>query len=256
MASLKRLLCSRLPQAGQPIELPAQEGRHAVQVLRLRNGQEVEIMDGRGGAMTAVLRIRGEQVFVEHPGSEVPHPMRSAAQGEVLPLTLELSVLKGDAMEWSVEKAVELGVARLVPVLTAHTVVQIKNKGPEAFQARWQKIADQSLKQCGRLERMQVDAPASLDLLLAGAHSSPEHPRLWFDESTRGQTPMLAEWLSKSPVPSAARLLIGPEGGWSEMEIELLERSCYRLSLGPLVLRAETAAICAMAVVGAHFRKG
>jgi 16S rRNA (uracil1498-N3)-methyltransferase len=164
-------------------------------------------------------------------------------------------------MEWVVEKAVELGVTRLVPVLTAHTVVQMDRKGPEAFRERWQKIADQALKQCGRLESLEVELPIELERLLT---TPLEGMRLWCDEQARDSAgiPSLLGWL-KSTVMDSSRsmnlhILIGPEGGWSQNERELFHREgsarLAAVGLGPLVLRAETAAIAALSLAASTFR--
>jgi len=248
---MKRLLCPVLPKPGSPAHLPESEARHALQVFRLRDGEIIEAIDGKGHAVLAELRVRGKtEALLEYKGPVVEDARSS------IPLTLEMSVLKGDAMEWAVEKAVELGVKEFVPILTDHTVVQTHKKGPEAFQERWQKIADQSLKQCGRLDRMTVALPLSLGELLQRSQPEVLAPRLWCDEATRQETPFLMNWINSQNTPlSSIRVLIGPEGGWSDAERELLSRSkTQRVSLGPLVLRGETAAIFSVSLAGAYFR--
>jgi len=257
---MKRVLSPQLPTPGHAIALPEMEAEHLVKVLRLREGDTLEAIDGRGHAATVVLRIKGGAVRIELAlGTEI----RSALEqrSAVAPLTLEMAVLKGDAMEWVVEKAVELGVERLVPTLTAHTVVQMKNKGPEVFRDRWQKIADQALKQCGRLERLLIDLPLDLESLLANAPVSPTCPRVWCDETVREDGMHLLDWIKSWDSPGAiqvsgVRLLIGPEGGWSEGEKDLLTRAapgCHpRVSLGTLVLRAETAALFSSSLLVAN----
>ena len=158
----KRLLCPHLPRSHQPVILPESEANHALRVLRLRNGEEVEVLDGKGPHVVGRLKMTDLGAQIEYVG-----PIQELSQSrngpEVVPVHLEMSVLKGDAMEWVVEKATELGVHTFTPVLTDHTVIQVKNKGPEFFQERWQKIADQSLKQCGRLQGCPVQGrPARL----------------------------------------------------------------------------------------------
>lgn len=249
--SKKRLLCPLIPTPGHPIDLPESEAQHATRVLRLREGDRVEALDGKGRSAQVTLRIRGEQVQLEY-----------AAQSDTLRVpipdfTLEVSILKGDAMEWVVEKAVELGVKTLVPVMTDHTVVQIRQKGPEAFQQRWQKIADQALKQCGRLDRLEILLPIPLEELLVKHPSRDQKPRLWCDEAGKDEAPEILEWLLRQTTLEEAHLLIGPEGGWSQNERELLSRSSQshiRLSLGPWILRAETAAITGAGLITAFFR--
>lgn len=241
---MKRVLCPKLPAPGHSVPLPENEAHHAVQVFRLKDGDRVEALDGQGGAVVAILRNRAGAMMLEFE-----KPVQKGGS-ETLPIRLEMSVLKGDAMEWVVEKAVELGVETFVPVVTAHTVVQLERKGEAFFQARWQRIADQSLKQCGRLNRMEVALPVTLETLLAG----PKQARYWCDEEK--ESGEFLGSLDYSAVQSVS-LLIGPEGGWSFRERDLLRISGgARVSLGPLVLRAETAAIFAISVAVAGLRRG
>lgn len=247
---MKRVLCPKLPVPGQKVVIPESEAIHLTRVFRLSDGDRVEALDGRGNSVHAILRV-------EHGQAKLEYQAPGDAQ-KLLPLTLEMAVLKGDAMEWLVEKAVELGVKNLIPVLTAHTIVQMKNKGPEAFRERWQKIADQSLKQCGRTTRLEIALPIELESLLSEKKASAESVRLWCDEKSSGQAAELSEWLKERNPLTGLSLLIGPEGGWSEIERALLSResgeNMVRIDLGPLVLRAETAALFAVALAVAALR--
>jgi 16S rRNA (uracil1498-N3)-methyltransferase len=259
---MKRLLCPQLPKPHRPATLSEDEANHAVRVLRLKDGDSVEAIDGQGHSVPAILRTHGGAVRLELTTADLrTAEMRTEAADSVVPLILEMAVLKGDAMEWVVEKAVELGVRTLVPTLTAHTIVQMKNKGPEAFRERWQKIADQALKQCGRLERLQIENPITLENLTAQSPMTDRFPRYWCDETARGHsTPDFLTVLNtrvlseNAEAPEAIRLLIGPEGGWSEAERGLLAPSTSKVSLGPLVLRAETAAVYGASLVAAAYR--
>jgi 16S rRNA (uracil1498-N3)-methyltransferase len=246
---MKRVLSHTLPRPGRSVELSESEAKHVIQVLRLRNGSSVEVLDGKGSFVRAILKIRGKAVWVE-----TSMDPRMSLTGQSVPVYLELTVLKGDAMEWAIEKAVELGVKALIPVLTERTVVQLDKKGPNAFQERWQKIADQALKQCGRLERMPIHMPLTLENLVTS--TNPTGPRLWLDEEERKNTPFLQNWLQTSQPLKELHLLVGPEGGWSEREREFLSDSkgTVSVSLGPLVLRAETAALYATSLSTAYFR--
>jgi len=258
VSNLKRVLCQRLPEPHRPIELAEAEATHITRVLRLKDGDTVEALDGKGGAATATLRTRNgppRLEFVEKTATQ------ENAETQLVSVVLEMAVLKGDAMEWVIEKAVELGIGTVVPILTAHTVVQMDRKGPEAFQERWQKIADQALKQCGRLARLEVKKPIAFEELLISPLSG---VRIWCDEMERAEAPQLLSWLEKTRSENLAPLhvLIGPEGGWSEKERGLLARELtahsppqlVMTSLGPLVLRAETAAVFAMSLLSSDFR--
>jgi 16S rRNA (uracil1498-N3)-methyltransferase len=227
------------------MELPEDEANHLTSVLRMRDGDPVEVLDGQGKYAAGKLVFARKRVFVEigevHTENE-----------PLLPAVLESAVLKGDAMDWLIEKCVELGMPHFQPVVTAHTVVRLQErKGPEAFRDRWQRIADQALKQCGRRTRMLVELPISLEELLSKPLGSTER-RLWLDEGSRsGTTPHLAQAFSQGP---SFRILLGPEGGFSQGEREMLTRSdgILPVSLGPWILRAETAGIAAVSQLSAH----
>ena len=257
---MKRVLCPQLPKPHRPVTLPETEANHLVRVLRLRDGDSVEAIDGQGHSVPAILRTNGGPTRLElatASASGSAPAVREDAPGTVIPLALEIAILKGDAMEWVVEKAVELGVRSLHPAMTAHTVVQVKTKGPEAFRERWQKIADQALKQCGRLERMQVELPRTLAEIITQHAASATVPRYWCDEAAGPAAPELGQHL-RAATPTEVRLLIGPEGGWSEEAREWLGRSAgaLRIQLGPLVLRAETAALYGMSLAASALRAG
>jgi 16S rRNA (uracil1498-N3)-methyltransferase len=265
---LRRVIAPELPRAGRAVELAEGEARHATQVLRLGNGDRVEVLDAKGGSCIACLRVRDRKVFLDFvsaggasadqiraSGVAGAHGLAPASVG-VLPLDLEVAILKGEAMEWVVEKCVELGVRSVAPVITAHTVVQVDRKGPEAFRERWQRIADQALKQCGRLSSMRVLSPRSLEGLLSDPAASSGPPRLIADESRAGSALSLGRRLERgAPWGEGLRVLVGPEGGWSVRERELLEADAGDfVSLGPLILRAETACLYSMGVAASFLR--
>jgi 16S rRNA (uracil1498-N3)-methyltransferase len=247
---MKRFIVSRLPAPGRPSPLSREEGRHALQVYRLQDGDAVEALDGSGGSCRAVIRV-GREVTLEHSGAS--RALDPSAQ--ILPVTVELAVLKGDAMAEAIQKCVELGASTLQPVLTEYMVVKLGGKGEGAFVARWRKIADQSLKQCGRLTRLDILDPlalASLPKARTGELS------FYCDEDsvTAERTESLVS-ASRSAGSASIRLAIGPEGGWSPADREHLARSGRRpVSLGPLVLRADTAVAFALSVCAAMTRPG
>lgn len=239
---MKRVLIEKFPTPDHPVPLPDDEAHHLLQVLRIRNGERVEALDGCGSKMSVEIEWIGKGKALAHSRGESVRDSRLNA----LPIILEMAVLKGDAMEWTVEKAVELGVKTFIPVLCAHGVVQIDRKGPLFYRDRWQKIADQALKQCGRLERMEVREPTPLELLLTEKRSN----RIWADETRTADSIPLFD-AKKNEIA----ILIGPEGGWSENERLLLSRSdCRPTSLGPWIYRAETAALFATSLAAASMR--
>jgi 16S rRNA (uracil1498-N3)-methyltransferase len=248
---MRRALCDSLFSAKNAlIEIPEGEAKHLTSVLRLGPGDKVELLDGKGQMATGTLVFRDKKIFAELTSAP-------ATRKELLslPIHLKLGILKGEAMEWVVEKAVELGVRTLTPLETEFTVVKIHKKGAESFQERWQRIADQALKQCGRLDRMEVRPPESFEQALQDPV-----PIVWLDETlAREPSPAghLAHVLQSGSAAMADRaLLVGPEGGLSPAERSRLmqltvsgKKAITRAHLGSLILRAETAALLGVSLL-------
>ncbi len=246
---MKRILIPVLPTDEKGLVIPEDEAHHLIQVLRARNGDEVECLDGKGSFCRGRVEFTGK-------GSARILPLSKPESNPKLfsvPLRLEMAILKGDAMEWVIEKAVEIGVRDFVPLETAHCVVQLDKKGPAAFRERWQKIADQALKQCGRLDRMKVFDPIPFQDV-----TKTPSTRFFLDESSRANTPNLIEALSKDPkrlVTEGVSIVVGPEGGWNDAERRYISQSSIpSVSLGPWVLRAETAALFAASLIVGSMR--
>jgi 16S rRNA (uracil1498-N3)-methyltransferase len=170
----------------------------------------------------------------------------SAVSPADAPLTLLVAVPRGSRMDLLVQKATELGVHRVVPVIAARSVAR-----PEAGRrARWQKIGREAARQCGRADVPQIDAPVSL----ADAVSAPDLParRFAFFEGERQRSLQAALDADPSPVPTA--ILIGPEGGFDPVEIGAARDAGFAtLGLGQLILRVETAAIVALALIQSRY---
>ncbi|MBI2712277.1 MAG: 16S rRNA (uracil(1498)-N(3))-methyltransferase [Bdellovibrio sp.] len=265
----KRVLCSKLPHLGRSEPLSESEAHHASGVLRLRDGDVIQALDGKGHTAWVRLRTRQGPPRIEAVSEEEAPKIPLSEKQTTIPLTLEIAILKGDAMEWVIEKAVELGVQKIIPLVTLRTVVRIDRKGPQEFQARWNKIAQQALKQCGRLDQMEVSEPVSFESHLLPTDPSPQgtplSPRLWCDEETstssensRSSGQEILEWLDRNSSESnGLRILIGPEGGWDPREREILQTTpnTVRTYLGPVILRAETAALYSISLTSAFLRR-
>jgi 16S rRNA (uracil1498-N3)-methyltransferase len=254
---MRRALCDFLPQKpGMWVELSENESRHLLSVLRLGPGDEIELLDGNGASAPAQIEFKGKS-----PGAVLMEAPRTDSRRTSAPVELFVSVLKGEAMEWVIEKSVELGVRALTPVETEFSVVKLKKKGLENFQERWQKMADQALKQCGRLDRMAIHTPAPFETAL-----EKPGPWVWLDEDLATKGGIESHLGRLCPVAEEVRpvrILIGPEGGFSPKEKSRLlqltggeKREINRAHLGSLILRAETAALAAVAIaVGQHYGK-
>lgn len=249
---MKRVLVSPLPKLEKPSLLSEDESHHLIHVFRLKNGDTVECLDGEGHYTTAELQLlgKGKAQVVAKQETQSNENLLS------LPLSIECSLLKSEAMEWVIEKSVEIGVRHFYPVETAHSVIQTAKKGGDFFKDRWQKIADQALKQCGRLDRMHIHLPQELPMALARKTEN----RFWLNETEKESAPMLLNKLSSSPsIKKEVTLLVGPEGGWSTAELEFLQKSVLQntvqsISLGPWVFRAETAVLFAASLSAAAMR--
>lgn len=228
------------PAPGDEILLDAEESRHALQVLRLRHGTPLRLVDGRGLAAHGELAggdRRGARVRVDDCAEE-------AAELGAPRLVLACGLVKGRRFEWLLEKAVELGVHTIRPLRSEHAEVDPRSGKRE----RWRQQLRAAVKQCGRSwlpDLVDPATPAEALSVLSTASCFYGAAR----ERDRG-----AAW----GVPDAAGLdpsrdlvwFTGPEGGWSPSELELLRAAARPLRLGPHVLRAETAALAGLARLG------
>jgi 16S rRNA (uracil1498-N3)-methyltransferase len=228
-----------VPEAapGARIALPEHTAHHARDVLRLRAGAAVRVFDGRGAEFDAVLDVvtRGG-VSGRITGAAVPRPESP------LRAILAMSPLKGDRMELAIQKATELGVAEIRPVVTVRTDAAARPALKGARQDRWEKVASGAAEQCGRATVPSVAPTVTLDEFMA---APPDGLRLVLLERDEGQPA-----LGSLPRPRAVTVLIGPAGGWEGREIHRLAEAGFQaVSLGPRILRAETAAIAALTAV-------
>jgi 16S rRNA (uracil1498-N3)-methyltransferase len=231
--SERRLFVPPERLGGGRVIIAGDEHRHLARVLRAQPGTSVTLFDGAGVEVDAhVLRVGRDE-------TELELGARRQLVAAVAPLTLLTAVPRGGRMDLLVQKTCELGVARIVPVTTERSVVR-----PEPGRAaRWEKIAREAARQCGRADVPAVAAPAVLGAALA----APDLPRLrlvlW--EQQRGR-PLRAAL--GAPRPTA--VLVGPEGGFTPAEIAAAEAGGFvPVALGPRILRVETAAIVAVALV-------
>lgn len=220
------------------VPLPAETGRQIARVLRLRAGDEITLFCGDGEECAARLR--------EVTAGGVVAEVTSRSRPEVeLPCRLHLAVavLKGEKLEWVVQKATELGAARLSFLRTERTVVEAGAERWQRRRERYERIAREAAEQSGRVRVPEIGDPEPLAQALGGGA---EVRCILAPESTR---PLLGV-LDRQP--SGVLLLVGPEGGFTEAELSLAqEAGAARVGLGKRTLRAETAAVAAAALVAA-----
>ena len=225
-----------VPEAapGARVRLPEHSAHHAREVLRLRSGAAVRAFDGDGREYEATLdRVSRQGVELRLGAAVAP---RSESP---LRLVLALSPLKGDRMELVIQKATELGVSEVWPVVTARTDAAARPALHGSRTERWEKVASGAAEQCGRAVVPRVLPTLTFDGLLAEPF---EGERLVLLE-TPGPRPLAA-----IPEPGRAVLvLVGPAGGWEPNEVGRLEAAGFHaVGLGPRVLRSETAAVAAV----------
>ena len=223
--------------------LPAQAAAHVTRVLRLRPGAALTLFDGRGGEFEAELldSARG--------GAEVRVGAHRAVERESpLQVALLQGVARGDKMDWIVQKATELGASAVVPLATERSVVQLEAGRAERRAAHWQAVAIAACEQSGRNRLPRIGAPQSL-AEACGRDSGPSAPRRWVLVPGAGR-PLAAAAAGAGALE--CELLVGPEGGLSEAELELALRCGFEaVSLGPRILRTETAGAVALALLQA-----
>lgn len=216
--------------------LPDALAHHATRVLRLRVGDDLVLFDGRGGECAAKIESVGREVVVALGA-------RRAVEREArLSVTLYQALPAADKMDFVVQKAVELGVARIVPVAAARCVLKLAGERAEKRVAHWQQVAVAACEQCGRNRVPEIAAIASLPQALAAASGA----RFLLAPGGAGSLRELAQ--PAGPID----IFVGPEGGWSEDEIATARAAGAQLmTLGPRVLRTETAGLAALSAFAA-----
>ena len=234
---IPRLFCATPLSGRQTVDLPDGAAHHARRVLRLQAGDAVTLFDGSGGEVGGRLARVADVVRVDLG------EWQAVEREAVLPVTLMQAVPGGDKMDWVVQKAVELGVARIAPLAAARCVVRLAGERAERRVSHWQAVAVAACEQCGRNRVPQVLPLRDLRGALAEGVPAAGETRLLL--SATGGTA-----LRDLPLPGGAVLLVGPEGGLTGDEAAAA-RACgfVEASLGPRILRTETAGLAALAAL-------
>ena len=239
-------MTTRLPIAPERIadtlSLTSDERHYLVDVLRLCDGDAIEVFDGLGGRYLARLSLlNGEGALLLGE--------RQAEVEETSGVSLAPALIKNDRLDWVVEKATELGAMRVLPLQCDNCVVRLDGIKGGQRQARWQKIAQAASRQCGRAFIPEVTAPARLEEVLGRARDAGEVAIILFErEVERSFSEVVRSMDPKQPI----LIVSGPEGGFREEEIARARALGARtVSLGKRILRAETAPIAALAIAQA-----
>lgn len=236
MPRIPRIFCPELPDEGAGVILPDGASRHVLKVLRMGPGDALRVFDGRGREHDATIEeAAGRRARVTLLGAREPAPESP------LDVSLLQAVGRGERMDLVVQKATELGVRSIVPVMSNRSMVKLAGERAGRRRSHWASVAAGACEQCGRAFVPEIAAPCTLETAL-------------------GLTP--ADWTRLTPDPAAAQpmaavdlptvglaLLIGPEGGLDDGERSLAEAAGFQpVQLGPRILRTETAAITGLAL--------
>ncbi|PUE29623.1 16S rRNA (uracil(1498)-N(3))-methyltransferase [Limnohabitans sp. Jir61] len=239
---MARFYCPLPLVSGQVVDLPPTAARH-VQVLRMQPGHTLTLFNGEGGEFSAEVQHMGRSdvrvVVGEH---------RDVECEAVCQVHLAVGMPANERMDWLVEKATELGVHRITPLMTERSVIRLTGERAEKKQAHWQAVAASASEQCGRNRVPVIDAPERLEAWLARqtAQADRVHGVLSLHASTQPLTTMHGGAVAAKTWV----LLNGPEGGLTDAEDAAARAKGFvALSLGDRVLRAETAALGALTLL-------
>ena len=223
------------------------ESRHCTDVLRMKTGDRVIVFNGKGTEVTAEITLLTKREVGLRPLFSQSTPAQGAA------ITLAQAIPKGKNMDLVIQKATELGASEIQPLISERTVVRLDAAEAAEKQEKWQRIAVEACKQCGQNHLPVVHLPLTMERFLG---RRPGHDLLLIaaiEPSARRLKEVLNEWRSLHPgreKPRSVLVLIGPEGDFTPSEIGMAKSSgCLPLSLGPIILRTETAAIYSLSTL-------
>lgn len=225
--------------------LEGEEAHHCAEVMRCREGERIVVFNGAGAEAEAEIASasKGRVELRTKLLSSTPRPSVS--------LTLAQAVPKGKNMDLIVQKATELGATRIVPLLSERTVVQVESREMERKREKWRRVAVEACKQCGQNWIPEIDAPTRVEPFVRQARDPLRLVAAIGPESRPLKAILAARSEEGEPPPAAAALMIGPEGDFTPAELSAaLSHGFLALSLGPIILRSETAAIYALSIAG------
>ncbi|WP_444902462.1 16S rRNA (uracil(1498)-N(3))-methyltransferase [Microbulbifer sp. SSSA007] len=239
---IPRIFSSQPLTTQQEVELDEPASRHLVKVLRLGTGHPLTLFDGHGGEYSAELIETGKRARArtgEFRGKDRQSP---------LALTLAIGISRGERFDWVVQKATELGVATIQPLFSERCEVKLSGERLQKKLKHWRQISISACEQCERNLVPEIAEPVKLtQYLQVSTQESSSVARLVLHHRTELD---LRQWQAERGKPDSALLLVGPEGGLSQAEIDMaLAQNFMPLRLGPRVMRTETAPIAALSVL-------
>jgi len=222
------------------ITLSLDETHHLTHVLRMTPGDQAFVFNGCGHEYKCTF----QNIKDNHAHLELNEVLSDVVESP-LQLTLAQALAKGEKFDFVIQKATELGVSRIAPLITRYSEIKLDDNQIERRLERWRRISLEALKQCGRRRLVEITAPQKITQFLDNAGDDPL--LALFNENGGVAIEQALEGITKS---NSIVALVGPEGGWSNDEIELLTaRGARAVSLGPRVLRTETAAIVGLTLI-------
>ena len=236
MNRVSRIFTQNLLPDSQERILEDETAHYLLNVLRVKPGQRLEMVDGQGGLQPATVSQRDRRRL-----TLALDPIQTFDTRSPVHTTLELAMTKGERFEWALQKATELGADVIQPLVTEHSEVRLKGDRQAKKSERWKSIVVSAMEQSKRSHLPQLNDPITIDQLPAlsgiGVVLAPEQAQGW-----------------PSGKPQDIRVLIGPEGGFSDREVQwALQQGYQGVGLGPRILRAETAAVAAMTLCQSHY---
>jgi 16S rRNA (uracil1498-N3)-methyltransferase len=237
--------------SGSSMELARDSASHLAKVLRARAGDELILFNGQGSEFSAVIEaVRGARVTVAVGAA------RAVDRESPLQITLIQCVPRGDRMDFVVQKATELGVARIVPVLSQRSVVRLDSSQAASKLLHWQAVAISACEQCGRNRLPQIDVAQPLLNFLGDLPPAPSDTLRLVLEPEQHDPDDESDAAAPPPIETTVKVefAIGPEGGFAPEELEGFGLCGFtRIGMGPRILRTETAAIAALVMLQTRF---
>jgi 16S rRNA (uracil1498-N3)-methyltransferase len=228
------------------VVLSGSEAHHARNVLRMQAGDKLVLFNGKGRELTAeIMNIADDEIRLQKLHEADTPPLRCRiALGQAIP--------KGKNMDLIVQKAVEIGAAEIAPIISDRTIVQLDSESASQKQTKWQQIAIEAAKQCGQNWLPRVQAPRKLAEFFSMSHQSFDVRLIGSLQPNAQQLKQILETYSSEhgDRPRSVLMLIGPEGDFTPAELALArQHGCQGITLGPIILRVETAAIYCLSIL-------
>jgi 16S rRNA (uracil1498-N3)-methyltransferase len=237
--------------AGEKLQLEGREAHHALHVLRLKHGELVTVLDGIGNEFMCTV---GD---VSRNAVDLSVSLKNFAPAAPCAITLLVAIPKGKIIENLIQKAVELGARRIVPLLSERVVTHLDEESAESKRDKWQNTAIEAIKQCGASWLPKVEAPMAIENYLARAEKFDLALVGSLQKERRHPRDVLREFETKhARLPQSIGVWIGPEGDFTLDELQAIQNSgAQPVSLGKLVLRVETAAIYCLSFLNYEFQR-